>query len=210
MSTQAQISANRENAKHSSGPATEAGKAVSCKNNFRYGFCGSFTVLPSEHQEEYDTLFAGLKAEHKPSTVTETILIEKMTQHLWLCRRAQTLQDVTMAAEMDMRDQERQFALFLRYETTHDRGFHKCLATLLKLRAEKRRAEIGFESQKRSEAQEARRAAREIREQQLHEPTLWLLQAKGEYQELKNLQVDAGPNQLSDRAKRILAREQAA
>ena len=210
MSTQSQISANQKNAQHSTGPVTEAGKAVSCQNNFRYGFTGAFTVLPSEDQEAYDTLFAGLKAEHKSSTVTETILIEKMAQHLWLSKRAQVLQEATMAAEMDLRDQERQFALFLRYQTTNDRGFHTCLSQLLKLRAEKRRAQIGFESQQRREAEEARRAAREIRDQQMHKSKLWLLQAQGEHQELKNSQLDPDPNQFDKRVKRIIAHETAA
>jgi hypothetical protein len=101
-----------------------------------------------------------------------------MAQHLWLSKRAQTLQDATLSAELDMRDQERQFALFLRYQTTNDRAFHKCLATLLKLRAEKRRAEIGFESQKQKQAQEVRRDSNEKRQQELHESKISLLQAK--------------------------------
>ena len=182
MSTQPQVTANKANAQHSTGPVTDAGLAISCMNNFRWGFCGAFTVLPSEDQEEFDTLLLGLKAEHKPSTVTETILIEKMAQHLWLCRRAQILQDATMAAEMDMRDQERQFALFLRYQTTNDRAFHKCLNDLLKLRAEKRRAQIGFESQKQKQAQELRREANEKRKQDLHDMHVLLGQAKVDYQ----------------------------
>lgn len=33
MATDAQILANQQNAQHSTGPATEAGKAASCKND---------------------------------------------------------------------------------------------------------------------------------------------------------------------------------
>jgi hypothetical protein len=47
----------------------------------------------------------------------------------------------------------------------HDRAFHKSLNQFLKLRAEKRRAEIGFESQERKQAEEARRRNREERNQ---------------------------------------------
>jgi hypothetical protein len=32
---------NQQNAQHSIGPATEAGKAASCKNNFRHGLTGN-------------------------------------------------------------------------------------------------------------------------------------------------------------------------
>ena len=39
---------------------------------------------------------------------------------------------------------DKRLALYLRYETTHERAFHKCLNELLRIRAEKRKAEIGF------------------------------------------------------------------
>ncbi len=210
MSTPSQISANQQNAQHSTGPKTDEGKAASCLNNFRYGFTGAFTVLPSEDQEEFDTLFAGLNAEHRPATVTEIILIEKMAQHVWLSKRAQTLQDLSMDNDLAMREQERRFALFLRYQTTNDRGFHTCLNQLLKLRAEKRRVQIGFESQKRREAEEARKTAREIRQQQLHKQQLWMLQAKNEHQELQNSLIDPGYTDPKERVQRIIEHEKAA
>jgi hypothetical protein len=79
--------------------------------------------------------------------LTECILVEKLAQHFWLSQRAQRYADLSM-------DNEKQFSLFLRYQTTNDRAFHKCLDQLLKLRAEKRKAENGFESQKQKEAEE--------------------------------------------------------
>jgi low affinity Fe/Cu permease len=149
MSTSAQVATNQANSQHSTGPKTEEGKAVSCLNNFRHGLAGvQFSVLPGECEEEYDTLVAGLKTEHQPATITECILVEKLAQHFWLSQRAQRYADLSM-------DNEKQFSLFLRYQTTNDRAFHKCLDQLLKLRAEKRKAEIGFESQKRQEAEAA-------------------------------------------------------
>ena len=84
MSTSAQIAANQANSQHSTGPKTEDGRAVSCLNNFRHGLAGvQFSVLPGECEEEYATLIAGLKAEHKPGTITECILVEKLAQHFW-------------------------------------------------------------------------------------------------------------------------------
>ena len=151
MSTPAQIAANQANSQHSTGPKTEEGRAASCLNNFRHGLAGvQFSVLPGEDEEEYATLVAGLKAEHQPRTVTECILVEKLAQHFWLSQRAQRYADLSM-------DNEKQFSLFLRYQTTNDRAFHKCLDQLLKLRAEKRKAEIGSESQKQKEAEETRK-----------------------------------------------------
>jgi hypothetical protein len=45
--------------------------------------------------------------------------------------------------------------LFLRYENQQERAFHKCLADLLKLRAEKQKAEIGFASHTRKQEMHA-------------------------------------------------------
>jgi hypothetical protein len=183
MATDAQITANQENAQKSTGPSTPEGKAVSCMNNFKWGFTGRFTVLPSEDQEEFDDLLAALTHEHEPSTATETILVESMAQHNWLSQRAQRLQDATMGAEdMDMKDSERQFALFLRYQTTNDRAFHRCLTTLLKLKAEKRKEEIGFESQKQKAAAEERRQSAEKRKEELHQYAVLLAEAKADHQ----------------------------
>ena len=39
-------------------------------------------------------------------------------------------------------------SLYMRYHTTHTRAFHKSLNDLLKLRSERRKANIGFEAQK--------------------------------------------------------------
>jgi len=170
MSTPAQVAANQANSQHSTGPKTETGKATSCLNNFRHGLAGDFTVLESEDQEHYDALLAGLRAEHRPSTVTEILLVEKMAQSFWLSQRAQRFAEESM-------DDEKRFSLFLRYQTTNDRGFHKCLDQLLKLRAEKRKQEIGFESQKQKEAEETRK-------QELHEARVRLANAKASHLEV--------------------------
>jgi hypothetical protein len=115
MSTEAQIRANRDNAQHSTGPITESGKTASCLNNFRHGLAGAFCVLPSEDQDAFDALLCGLRAEHQPSTLTETLLVEKMAQHYWLSQRAQRLQDLAMGdPNLTGEKQNRQFALFLR------------------------------------------------------------------------------------------------
>jgi hypothetical protein len=68
ISTEAQIQANRENAKLSSGPQSEAGKAISALNNTRHGLTGAFRVLPTESQSDFDELLAAFREEHQPAT----------------------------------------------------------------------------------------------------------------------------------------------
>jgi methylmalonyl-CoA mutase N-terminal domain/subunit len=53
---------------------------------------------------------------------------------------------------------EKRLALFIRYETTHERAFYRALKELQTLRKEKRNTEIGFESQKLKQAAETRAA----------------------------------------------------
>jgi hypothetical protein len=172
MSTVAQIHANRANSQLSTGAKTDEGKAAVAQNNFRHGLTGHFSVLPGEDAEEYAALLTGLRDEHQPSTMTEQILVEKMAQHFWLSQRAQKLTDIAIETQND-----KQLALFLRYRTTNDRAFHKSLDQLVKLRAEKRKQEIGFESQKQKQA-----AAE--RQQEMHEARVRLANAKAEHLEL--------------------------
>ena len=171
MSTDAQVAANQANAQSSTGPKTEQGKAVSSKNRLTYGFNSNFAVLPWEEQAEFDTLNFNLTHEHKPVGPTEIILVEKMAQHHWLGRRALVLQNKCFNPQTHLCGDQKQFALYLRYQTTHDRAFHRCLNQLLKLRAEKRRVEIGFESQKRKETDQERK-------QELHELRVFILEAQ--------------------------------
>jgi hypothetical protein len=182
MTTSSQIAANKSNAQRSTGPKTPEGKAISSLNRFKHGCTGAFTVLPWESQDEFDMLVGSLRDEHKPCGVTEMILVDKMAQALWLSKRAQMLQHVTFNHEIPVCDDPRQLALYLRYQTTNERAFHKCLNDLLKLRAEKRRQEIGFESQRRKEADHVRREAAEERKQHMHQIHVLLAEAKVDHQ----------------------------
>jgi hypothetical protein len=208
MSSEKQIRANRENAQHSTGPS-EAGKAASCMNNFRHGLTGnSFTVLDFEEQDEFDRVLSGLRFEHQPATMTESILVEKMAQSYWLSKRALYLQDqCSTDGELTLDQQQKQLALFIRYQTTNDRAFHRSLNDLLKLRAERRRAEIGFESQKQKQAQESRREAAEKRKQERHKWDGLLAEAKVDHQLLQNFNLEIANRGTASAEKYVAAAE---
>jgi hypothetical protein len=193
MSTEAQIRATQENAQHSTGPKTEEGKAASSRNNFRHGFTGGFHLLPTENQSQFAGLLESLRNEHKPSTITEAMLVESMAQSYWLVQRAIAFQNECLAdTGLFPEEQHRQLAVYLRYQTTHQRAFHGSLNDLLKLRAEKRRAEIGFESQKQKQAIIALRESAEKRKQDSHKWDVLLAEAKVDHQMIltSNLQLD--------------------
>jgi len=210
MTTPAQVAANTANAQRSTGPKTPQGKAIAARNNFRHGFTGEFTVLPWEKQDEFDMLIGALRDEHEPSGLTESILVDKMAQALWLTKRAVMLQHVTFNHELPTCDDEKQLALYIRYQTTNERIFQKCLSDLLKLRAAKRRQEIGFESQKQKQADQTRRDAGENRKQELHKWRILLAQAQVDNQELQNIRLETPEHRIHGRIERIIAAENAA
>ncbi|MGI8959895.1 MAG: hypothetical protein ACR2IV_09075, partial [Bryobacteraceae bacterium] len=80
-------------------------------------------------------------------------------------------------------------ALYLRYQTTNERAFHKCLNDLLKLRAETRKQEIGFESQTHKQADHTRREFSENRKQDLHRWAVLLAEAKVDHQLLQTIML---------------------
>jgi hypothetical protein len=181
MPTRAQIDANIRNAKLSSGPKTEEGKAIAAKNNTSHGLAGAFTVMPWESQLDFDALRDALRNEHQPATPTEQLLVDGMAQYHWLRDRAMTLQQGCFDLETGKISDQKSFALYLRYETTHQRAFHKSLNDLLKLRAEKRKAEIGFESQRRQNEAHIRQHEKHAMKKQHHKVAMLELKRDAEY-----------------------------
>ena len=137
--TRAEI--NRENSRYSTGPLTKEGKTRSSMNHFKHGFCGQFSILPSESKQAFDNLLAELRQDHQPANTTERILVERMAQHHWLSQRAIHLQTTLFSDDQSIQGNEKAFSLYLRYQTANERAFSKCLHDLLKLRAEERKAE---------------------------------------------------------------------
>ena len=191
MSTEAQIRANQENAQHSTGPKTEDGKAASSRNNTRHGFTGAFFVLPSENPSQFQDLLDSLRNEHAPATITEALLVETMAQSFWLAQRAIAFQNESLAdPELCPAEQQKQLALYLRYQTTHQRAFHRSLNDFLKLRSERRKTEIGFESQRRQTAILALRQSAEKRRQDVHQFAVLLAEAKLDHQLILNSNLE--------------------
>jgi len=114
------------------GPRTAEGKAKSSLNNLQHGLTGSFRIVGNESQEEFGSVVAAFTDEHQPATATELVLVEKMAEHLWLSRRAQRLQDFALTE-----DNLQRLSLYMRYQTTNDRAFHKCLTELKRLQKER-------------------------------------------------------------------------
>jgi hypothetical protein len=183
MSTEAQIAANQANAEHSTGPKTEEGKATSSRNRTSHGLSyanGLFFLLPCEDGGAYSLLLANLHHEHRPTTETERMLVDRMAEHHWLRCRAEFLESKCFDEDGSL--DEKRFALCLRYRTSHERAFHKCFNELLKLRAEKRKVEIGFESQKRAQEDHTRKEEKHQMTKEHHKWDVLLAEAKVDHE----------------------------
>ena len=208
MSTEAQVAANQQNAQKSTGPKSADGKIRICLNAFRHGLAGAFMILADESREDFDELHQGLVAEHLPETATEILLVESMAQHYWLMQRAIRLQ--TLSFDLEPAEAEKNLALFLRYQTTHERAFYKALNTFVKLRADKRKAEIGFVSQQRQAEEHARKQAIEKRKQELHKWKVLQAQAEVDHRILLNVNLQTPEHRITVGPQHIIAAEKAA
>jgi hypothetical protein len=151
--SKAQLAANQANAQLSTGPSTPEGKAISSQNNFRHGLTqteGDITFLEGESSAQYDKALAGFQKEWKPTTETEHDLVQRLATRQFLRRRALRLQNQFLAPDGTILDQK-QFALYNRYETQHERAYNKALADLIRLKSLRLREQNGFESQKRKD-----------------------------------------------------------
>jgi hypothetical protein len=79
MATEAQILANQENAKKSTGPKTEEGKQRSSMNAMTHGIFAQIPILPGEDRELLNAIADGINQTYKPRDAMEAILVERIT-----------------------------------------------------------------------------------------------------------------------------------
>ena len=83
----AQIAANQANAKLSTGPKTEAGKAVSSHNAVRTALTGRTVLLPTDDVEAYQQHVARFEAQYQPVTDREKELTQNIADTQWRLNR---------------------------------------------------------------------------------------------------------------------------
>lgn len=96
MATEAQIIANRRNAKKSTGPRTAGGKAAVSQNAVTHGFSARKTVISSETQEDFDLHRDRLLAELNPDSPMQKMLAEHIVSHSWRLKRIANIQNQTI------------------------------------------------------------------------------------------------------------------
>ena len=177
MASPAQILANRENAKLSTGPRTEHGKLASSRNASRHGLTGTQIVMPGEDAELYEDLRQGMHDGYQPANDPERVLVDQIAASSWRLTRALRVEtafltklaegsdspDAAIAAAL--LDKPKELARIQRYIAAAQNAYYKATRELAKLQKERTEAErqaevlesymepqepVGFVSQTRS------------------------------------------------------------
>jgi hypothetical protein len=87
MATEAQIVANRKNARQSSGPSTSAGRARSSMNALKFGIHARSEIIPGEDPAELAQLTAEYYDSVRPQGREEAVLVDQIIGADWQLRR---------------------------------------------------------------------------------------------------------------------------
>ena len=87
MSSVKQVTANRANAKLSTGPKTPAGKRKSSMNPLKHGLSAETIVVGDEDPTQFEALRESFERDFQPETHLERELVERLVAHAWRLRR---------------------------------------------------------------------------------------------------------------------------
>ena len=95
--TEAQLTANRENAQHSTGPRTAAGRKRSSLNAFRHGLTGQIIMHTPEDEQAFKKHCDGIREALAPVGALELDLAQAVAEDRWRLNRARALENSIFA-----------------------------------------------------------------------------------------------------------------
>jgi hypothetical protein len=149
MASPAQILANRENARRSSGPKTDTGKQSSSRNATRHGLTSTQIVIPGEAQSAYEELLRGMHQSYAPVNAAERVLVDQIAANVWRLMRAQGVEtaffakltegaeDPGVALAEAFLEKPKEMARIYRYVASAQSAYYKAIAQLSKLQKER-------------------------------------------------------------------------
>ena len=95
--TEAQLTANRENAQHSTGPRTSEGRKRSSLNAFRHGLTGQIIMHTPEDEQAFKKHCDGIREALAPVGALELDLAQAIAEDRWRLNRARALENSIFA-----------------------------------------------------------------------------------------------------------------
>ena len=93
MATEAQINANRINAKASTGPKTEDGKGKAARNNTKFGLFATNNCVQPHEKQDYDHFCDVLWSELAPLGGIEEVTAAEYVRNAWRLRRCASAEE---------------------------------------------------------------------------------------------------------------------
>ena len=87
MVSSKQLEANRANARKSTGPRSQGGKARSRLNSWKHGLTAKMLIIVGECADDFERLRAELMEEHDPQSALVCELVQQLAGILWCLRR---------------------------------------------------------------------------------------------------------------------------
>jgi hypothetical protein len=116
------LQANRANAKRSTGPRTERGKAVSRRNALKHGILSRTLGMLSGEAESLHSAVSSMTSALRPQTSRQKQLLEEIAQTWWRLKRVVKLEHDSNARGKFPRNTSSR--LMYRYETMLVRQWH--------------------------------------------------------------------------------------
>ncbi len=167
MATNAQINANRENAKQSTGPRTPEGKERSSKNALKHGLLALDSVIPGEDPADFDRHLTLYEDTYNPANCVERELVLQIADSAWRMRRLSRIEATVMTAGIErtrvhqetfrpertreghegklqllgasMLERTKLLNNLARYDGHLNRRFHRAVELMIKIRREERK-----------------------------------------------------------------------
>ncbi len=143
MASAAQVRANRENAKRSTGPRTEAGKQTTKFNALIHGLAAESLVIRGEDPAKLEALRAQLQVEHCPLGQTEAMLVEEIAQCWWRLQRARAQEKRSIEVTYHFKPfNPDDLAHVTRYIAHAERAWHRAITQLRAVQNDRRKLEV--------------------------------------------------------------------
>ena len=133
MASPAQITANRANAEHSTGPVTPEGKARVAQNALKHGLTAKHLVVRDDQREEFETLHTSLAAELDPQGAVENVTFNEILHAAWNLHRFRIIEsEASLGCLDDFTDPQTAALLdrLTRYQARAQRAYYRALQEL--------------------------------------------------------------------------------
>src|SRR6516225_10240093 len=99
MASEAQLAANRSNARKSTGPRTLAGKAVVVRNGIKHGLLSRECLAKGESEADLVSFGKRLRAQLAPVGELELLLADRIISTAWRRRRLVCIETIIFNTE---------------------------------------------------------------------------------------------------------------